>query len=395
MHLLSVIGRLRSGVTLDAAQREMAGIAKQIEQEHPREDAGYGITALPLAADLLGDVRRPLLVLFAAVGMVLLIGCVNVGNLMLARTVGRQQELAVRAAMGAEPSAIVRQLLTESALVAAVSGVVGILIAFAATAALSRLLPPTIARVGQVRLDGAVLAFTLVMSVAVAVLCAVAPAIQVARGTLLRALNEVARGGSKTRGHRRLQRGLVVSELSLALVLTVSAGLLINSFANLAAIRTGFTSSGLVRMKASLTAQAYPQPGQRRQFYATVVDQVRALPGVRVVGTVTRFPLHDSNVTTQVAVEGAALPPGGQYPDADLRTASSDYFTAMGIPLVEGRFFSANEPSDSAALPVVIVNRAAARTIFGGTNVVGKRAQFGGTNGPFITVVGVVGDIFD
>ena len=148
-------------------------------------------------------------------------------------------------------------------------------------------------------------------------------------------------------------------------------------------------------MKASLTAQGYPQPLKRQQFYASVIEQMKALPGVKAAGVVTRFPLRDGNVTTSVAVEGKVLSVGAQFPDADLRHASGDYFSAMGIPLVEGRTFSANEPSDSTALPVVIVNKTAAREIFGGTNVVGKRAQFGGPNGPLFTVVGIVGDISD
>jgi putative ABC transport system permease protein len=313
---------------------------------------------------------------------------------MLTRNAGRQQELAVRVAMGAEPWAIARQILTEAALVSFVSGVLGIALAFGATKTIASMLPPAIARIGHIRLDATVLGFTLLMCVGAALLSGLLPAIQVARGTALRALTEAARGGSRSKGHRRLQRGLVVSELALALVLTVSAGLLINSFTRLAGTNTGFASSGLIKMKASLTAQAYPQAAQRRQFYASVVEQVSALPGVTAVGLVTRFPLHDANVTTSVAVEGT-VPANGQLPDADMRTASANYFKAMSIPLVEGRFFSALEASDSGAVPVAIVNRTAARTLFGGGSVVGKRARFGGTTGPFFTIVGVVGDISD
>lgn len=394
VHLLSAIGRLKPNATIEGAHRDLAAIATQLEQEHPRENAGFGVTTLPLATDLLGDVRRPILVLFGAVTIVLLIGCVNVGNLMLTRNAGRRQELAVRVAMGAEPWTIARQILTEAALVSLVAGVLGVALAFGATKTIASMLPPAIARIGQIQLDATVLCFTLLMCVGAALLSGLLPAIQVARGSALRALTETARGGSRSKGHRRLQRGLVVSELALALVLTVSAGLLINSFARLAGTNTGFASSGLIRMKASLTAQAYPQPAQRRQFYASVVEQVSALPGVNAVGLVTRFPLHDANVTTSVAVEGAP-PTNGQLPDADMRTASADYFKAMSIPLVEGRFFSALEPIDSGAVPVVIVNRTAARTLFGGGNVVGKRAQFGGATGPFFTIVGVVGDISD
>jgi predicted permease len=394
VHLLAIIGRLKPNVALDAARKDLAAIAVDLENEHQQENAGFTVTALPLAEDLLGDVRTPILVLFGAVCVVLLIGCVNVGNLMLARTVGRRQEIAVRSAMGADAAAIARQILTESGLIAAIAGVLGIVIAFGATTGIARVLPPAIARIGQIRLDGSVLLFTLALSVVAALLSGLAPAIQVSRGTALRALTETARGGAGSRHHRRVQRGLVVTELALALVLTVSAGLLINSFARLSRATTGFRADHIAKMKVSLVGPSYPAL-KRQQFYSSVTEQVRALPGVKAVGMVTRFPLRDGNITTNVAVEGTVLSAGAQYPDADMRQASSDYFSAMGIPLIEGRAFSANEPSDSTALPVAIVNRTAARTIFGGTNVIGKRAQLGGAAGPFFTVVGVVGDIVD
>lgn len=394
VHLLAIIGRLKPNVTLEAARKDLSAIAVDLETEHRQENAGFTVTALPLAEDLLGDVRTPILVLFGAVCVVLLIGCVNVGNLMLARTVGRRQEIAVRSAMGADSGTIARQILTESALIAAIAGVIGVGIAFAATTAIAKVLPPSIARIGQIKLDGAVLLFTLAMSAVAALLSGLVPAIQVARGTALRALTETARGGAGNRHHRRVQRGLVVTELALALVLTVSAGLLINSFSRLSQASTGFRGDHLVKMKVSLSGPAYAQL-QRQQFYSAVIEQTRTLPGVKAVGVVTRFPLRDGNVTTSVAVEGHVLSAGGQYPDADMRQASSDYFAAMGIPLLEGRSFSATEPSDSMAQRVVIVNKTAAREIFGGTNVVGKRVQFGGTNGPSVVVIGVVGDIAD
>jgi predicted permease len=395
VHLLSIVGRLKPNVTLDAARKDLAAIAVDLENEHSQENAGFKVTALPLAEDLLGDVRTPILVLFGAVCVVLLIGCVNVGNLMLARTVGRRQEIAVRSAMGADSGTIARQILTESGLIAAIACVLGIAIAFAATSSIAKVLPPSIARIGQIKLDGTVLLFTLAMSALAALLSGLVPAFQVARGSALRALTETARGGAGNRHHRRMQRGLVVTELALALVLTVSAGLLINSFARLSRTPTGFRGDHLVKMKVSLTAQGYPQAVKRQQFYTSVIEQMKALPGVKAVGVVTRFPLRDGNVTTSVAVEGNVLSAGAQFPDADMRHASGEYFSAMGIPLIEGRTFSATEPSDSTALPVAIVNKTAARELFGGANVVGKRAQFGGPNGPMFTVVGIVGDIAD
>ncbi len=391
VHLLSVIGRLRDGTTLEAARREMDPIAAQIRQEHPKEDGGLGISVKPLTDDLLGDVRRPILVLFGAVCAVLLIGCANVTNLMFGRAWSRQQELAVRVAMGAEPRAIVQQLLVESGLIAFASGALGVLIALVSTRAMATLLPASIRTIGDVRIDGAVLAFTLAVSVVVTIICGTAPAFGAARATTRRTLADAARV-SHGRSARRVYRALVVGELALALVLAVSAGLLINSFARLTGIDPGFKRDHVVRMKIELPT-TYAAAARRFQFDQSMLDQVRALPGVRAAGLINRFPLHDGTLTTAVVVEGDPPAAPGMEASADYRVASVGYFKAMGIPILAGRDFGPTDNTDSTARPVVIVNETAAKTILHSPNPVGRRVQLGGERSPFVTVIGVVRDV--
>jgi predicted permease len=395
VHLLNVIARLRDGVPVDAAYRELDGIAAQLREEHPRENAGFGVTVVPLRTAILGDVRRPILLLFSAVCAVLLIGCANVANLMLGRAGSRRQELAVRVAMGAEPGVIARQLLTESALIAVVAGAIGSVLAVAGTRALSRIVPPSIGRIADVQLDGRVFAFTLVASITAALLCGLAPALSSARGAAHPALQESTRG-MRTRRRRRFQSGLVVGELALSLVLVVSAGLLINSFMRLAQLNPGFRTDHLVKVKVSLPSPAYGNPIARGQFQDALLARARELPGVRSIGAVSRFPLHDNNITTKVLVEGADPATADPRGDVDLRSAAGDYFAAMGIPVIAGRAFTTSERTDSGSTPVAIVNRAASRLLFGDQPAVGRRVSLGGqANGPFFEVVGVVGDIHD
>ena len=394
VHMLSVVGRLRDGTSIDAARREMAPIGAQLREEHPKEDGGLGVTVKPLSDDLLGDIRRPIFVLFGAVCAVLLIGCANVTNLMFGRAWSRRQELAVRTAMGARPGSIVQQLLVESGVIALTSAALGVAVALAATRALANLLPASISRVGHVEMDGAVLAFTLAVTIVVTIVCGTAPALEAARTTMRQALGGAARV-SHARGTRRVYRALVVGELALALVLAVSAGLLINSFARLTATDPGFRRDHVVRMKLALPGNKYPPGSPRDRFYQSLLDQVRALPGVRAAGIINRFPLHDGNVTTSVAVEGDPPPAPGNAPSADYRMAGAGYFSAMGIAVIAGRDFAATDNDPGTLTPFVIVNQTAATTLFHSTNPVGRRVSLGGNGGPSPIVIGVVRDVHD
>ncbi|MEP6493389.1 MAG: ABC transporter permease [bacterium] len=394
VHLVSMIGRMRAGVSVADVNRDLSSIAAQLQEDHPKEDGGFGATVAPLRTALLGDIRRPILVLFAAVCAVLLIGCANVANLMLARAETRRQELAVRAAMGAEPGAIVRQLLTESALIAAIAGALGVVVALGATSVLARVMPPSIGRIAPIRVDGAVLAFTVVVSIIVAILCGLAPAIQSARSATHTALKDSARGG-RALGRRRFQSALVVVELALSLVLAVSAGLLINSFARLTGTNPGFRTDHLVKMKLVLAGPRYDRGPQRSQFFETLLDRIRGIPGVRGAGVVSRFPLQGSALTASLFVEGASAGQSDQGQSADLRHADADYFSVVGIPLLVGRYFTRQERIDSGAMPVAIINRVAALTIFNDSTPVGRRVRVGAAAGQLFEVVGIVGDIHD
>lgn len=394
VHLLSVVGRLRDGMSIDAARREMTPIAAQLRQEHAKEDGGLGVAVRPLGDDLLGEVRRPILVLFGAVCAVLFIGCANVTNLMFGRAWGRRQELAVRTAMGAQPAAIVQQLLVESAVIALGAAVLGVGLAIAATHTLSTLLPVSITHFGPVAIDGPVLGFTLAVSVAVTLVCGTAPAIGAARKTMRRTLADSTRA-SHGRGARRVYRALVVGELVLALVLTVGAGLLINSFARLSGVNAGFRRDHVARLKVALPSVAYAAPSARFRYYQNLLEQIRALPGVRDAGFINRFPLHDGNVTTAIVVDGDPAPPPGTGPSADYRIASVGYFGAMGIPLRAGRDFAATDNTDSTSRAVAIVNETAARTILHSPSPVGRRVGLGGSSRPLFTIIGVVGDVHD
>jgi len=255
------------------------------------------------------------------------------------------------------------------------------------------MLPVSIARIGTVSVDSTVLLFTLGVCVLVALLCGVGPAVRASRSVSRQSLHDAARGSSRNRSARRIHSGLVVAEMAMAMVLVVSAALLINSFARLAGTSAGFRGDHLLRMKVALPDAKYPQV-KGDQFFESVIAQTRALPGVRSVGTITRFPLHDSNLTTAVMVDGAPPPADNHYPEADYRLASPGYFSTMGIPMIAGRDFNDDDLGDSASQRVAIVNRTAAMALFNTTNAIGRRVRFGSRD-PVRTIVGVVGDVHD
>jgi predicted permease len=295
--------------------------------------------------------------------------------------------------MGARPAAIQRQLLVESGMIALVSGIVGAGIALAAIRAIRALLPVSISHVGGAEIDWRVLAFTLLTSVLVALVCGFAPAWRAASNAIQLGLGEARRASTTSRRARRFHDVLVVAELAVAIVLSATAGLLINSYAHVMRIDPGFRTSHVLRAKITL-GNAYPRGPRSARFFETVLREARALPGVERAGYVNRFPLRDGNVTSSVIAEGAPVPADNQYPSADFRVASDGYFETMHIPLIAGRLFAPLGAGDST-LPVVILNRTAAMTFFHSTNVIGKRLQLTNTRSPFITVIGVVGDVRD
>ncbi len=389
---LPVIGRLKPGVTLAQAQEEMDGIAARLTAEYPQANAERGVMVVPLPEQLTGRVRPALLVLLGAVGMLLLIACANVASLLLARAAEREREFAVRAALGAARGRLARQLLTESLLLAQLGGLLGILLAGWASSAILSLSPGDLPRVGEVRIDGRVLAFALGVSALTALIFGLAPALRFSRPDLNRSLKEGGRGTTGLARHR-LRQALVVSEVALALVLLVGAGLLLRSFARLLQVNPGFSTDRALALEVHIFGVART-PELKAAFIEQTLDRIAALSGVQAAGAVSALPFHDNAISPNTAftIEGRPLPLPGQEPTAYLTVATADYFNTLGIPLRRGRFFSRFDRRD--APPVALVNETMARRYWPGEDPVGRKVSarlFGQVIA--CEIAGVVGDV--
>ena len=390
MHDYLVIARLKQNVSPEQAQAEMSTISSRLEQQYPEENSGWGAVVIPLRDDLVGDIRTALLVLFCAVGFVLLIACANVANLMLARGANRQREIAVRIALGAGRARLIRQLLTESVLLAVTGGVLGLLLAVWGSKMLVQLgsLPNT----GDIGIDTRALGFTLLVSLGVGIIIGIVPALQFTRTNLSDTLKQGSgrTGGSSIKQHTR--KALVVSEVALSLVLLIGAGLMIRSFWKLQNVDPGFDTSNALTMSIGLNLMRYSEPHQRLAFVDRAIEQIRAVPGVVSVGTTTKVPLAGGGSTQPFSIEGRPAPAIAEQPMAQTRYISPDYFRAIGIPLRQGRFFSDQDRDNS--VPVIIISEAMARRFWPGENPIGKRVtpSFHPEPGPR-EIVGVVGDV--
>ena len=389
-HNYLVIARLKHNVSAEQAQAEMSTISSRLEQQYPEANKGWGAVVIPLREDLVGDVRLALLVLFCAVGFVLLIACANVANLMLARGANRKKEIAVRIALGAGRARLVRQLLTESLLLAVTGGLLGLLLAVLANKMLVQL--GSLPNSGDIGIDTWVLGFTLLVSLAAGILIGIVPALQFTRTSISETLKQGSgrTGGSSIKQHTR--KALVISEVALSLVLLIGAGLMIRSFWKLQNVDPGFDSSNALTMSVVLTWIRYPEPHQRLAFVERAMEQIRAVPGVVSVGTTTKIPLTGGGSTQPFSVEGRPTAAIAEQPMAQTRYISPDYFRAIGIPLRQGRFFSDQDRDNS--VPVVIISEAMARRFWPGENAVGKRLtpSFHLEQGAR-EIVGVVGDV--
>jgi predicted permease len=387
---LEAIGRLKPGVSVAQANADMGVIASRLEQQYQNSNAGVGVRLAPAQEELVGDVRPTLLVLLGAVGFVLLIACANVANLLLARSAGRYREIAVRSALGAWRGRIVRQLLTESRLLAFVGGLLGLLFALWGVKLLSAFVPENVPRFGETSIDLRVLGFTLAASVLTGLLFGIAPALQSSRFDLNEALKEGGRGGSDGRGRKRVRSLLMVSEVALSLVLLVGAGLLIKSFVKLRNTDPGFDPDNTLTASVSLAAVRYDSDEKIDDFYRRLIERVRALPGVASVGGVTPLPLSDNNMAFSFSVVGQPPPPPEQRQAASARVVTPDYFRAQGVPLRKGRVF--NEADKAGAPNTIIVNEAFARRYLPGDEPLGQRLKLG-INSIEGEIVGVVGDV--
>ncbi|HEU4434444.1 MAG TPA: ABC transporter permease [Pyrinomonadaceae bacterium] len=392
-HYVRVVARLKPGVTIDQANAEVEAIAARLSSEYPRTNEGLGFLVTSFHEDYVGNLRTPILILFAAVVLVLLIACANVANLLLAQATTRRREIAIRMALGASRVAIIRQLLVESMLLAVGGGLLGLLGATWGVQWLSTLAPESLSKLQSVSVDARVFAFTLGVTVLTAIVFGAVPAIQASRSKPGETLSEVGRDVAGGMSGRYVRRVLVVAEVALAVVLLVGGGLLIRSFHQLRRVDPGFRSDNLLTMRMVLPGQKYARPEQRRAFYDEVLRRVDEIPGVDSAGMISFLPLSFSAMYFSFSVEGRAAPGDMDLPRALYRVVSSDYFRAMGIPLQRGRVFDSRDTADSQ--PVMVINRRMAEHFWPGEDPTGKRLKIGpvDSRNPWAIVAGVVGDV--
>jgi len=392
-HWMHVVARLRPGVTLDAARARMSAVGERIAADDPASHAQTGVRVVPLHEEIIGQVKPVLFVLLGAVGFVLLIACVNVANLLLARSTARRKEMAIRSALGASRWRVVRQLLTESVLLSLAGGGLGLVLALWGVDLLVAAIPAS--QLGQMpylrhlSLSTEVLLFTFALSLATGIVFGLTPALAASRTDLQDAMKEGARGsvGRRTRSVRDV---LVVAEVALALALLVGAGLLMKSLVRMLNVDPGFDTKNLLTMKVALPPLRYADNAKAVQFYDELLRRTAALPGVQSVAEVSNLPLSGDGGTGTPRVVGRAAPEGG-LGESHLRTVSANYFGVMGVDVLKGRAF--DERDDADAPPVLIVNKTFAERVFPGEDALGQRLTFKFTEAmPPFEIVGVVGD---
>ncbi len=387
-HGLNALGRLRPGTSLPQAQAEIDTITGGFLQLYPNNyDRVFGLTLVPAPLEVFGDVRPALVVLLLAVGAVLLIACANVANLLLARSEGRQKELAIRIVLGAGRGRIVRQLLTESMVLSAIGGAAGVLLAYGLTRGLIALDPLKIPRVQDIAVDGRVLAFTAAISAMTGILFGIVPAIQSSRADLQPVLKEGGRDSRIATGW--LRRVLVVGEVAAAVVLVAAALLLARSFARLLDVDAGFNPSHVLTLRTSLPNQTYAEPAAMVKAYAEVGRRLRESPGVQAAGAVTGLPLASTRGDWGIRLEGQPVNHRSGLA-ADWQVVTPGYFDAIGTPLRAGRTFTDADAADT--LLVIVVNETMAKKFWPGISAIGRRLTMG-SNDRWITVVGVVADV--
>ena len=394
LHLLPVIGRLKPGVSVAQAQAEMDAISGRLAAEFPAENNGWTVRLVPLQKEIVGDVRTALLVLLGAVGLVLLIACANIANLLLTRATSRSKEIAVRTALGAGRARIIRQLLSETAVLGLLGGAVGIALAYWGVKALSSLLPSSLPQMNPIRVDYFVLGFALLLSAIAGLAFGLVPAMFAANADIQNALREGARSG-ENRNRRRARSFLAVVEISLAMVLLMTAGLLLRSFARLTSVSPGFDAQHIVKADISLPQFQYSTPQQWAAFSEELLARIQSDPGLQDSAVVVPRPIADRNVNLPFDIVGNPPSSASASRTASFVSVSPDYFRVMGIPLLAGRFF--NQHDISSAPRVSIISEAMARLYFPNQNPLGKQLTFGfPPNGEAMReIVGIVGNVRD
>ena len=389
-HYISVYGRLKPGVTFIQAKAEMEVIAAQLAVQYPDPQKGWGIFMMPMQDYYVREVKPVLYTLLGAVACVLLIACANLANLLLARATARHREISIRAALGAGRGRLVRQLLTESVVLAICGGIAGIILARWGLDGLLALAPTSLPRISEIHLDSGVLLFSLALSVVTGIAFGIAPALLAARTDMNEALKQGTRGSTEGGIRGRLRSALVVVEVVFALVLLGGAGLLARSFIQLAHVDPGFNPENATLLRLSLPQRKYAQPEQQTAFANGLLERLKALPGVQAVGLTHSMPLVGDYVLGFIIEGRPALDPS-EEPSTNYYAVTPDYFRAMGIRLIRGRLFTAQD--DAKAPRVAIINETMARQYFPNEDPIGKRIHI--TNGPqtWREIVGIVADI--
>lgn len=387
------IGRLGPGATLDRAQSEMDLIARQVQDQINSPTRDWTWTSISLAERIVGKIRPALLVLLAAVFFVLLIACANIANLLLARATAREKEMSVRIALGASRARLLRQLLTESLLLAGVGAAAGLPLAIWGVRLLVALSPADLPRLQEISIDGRVLGFTLLAAVACGLIFGLAPALQSSRLNLNESLKEGGRGTDGS-GRRRLRSALVVTEIAFSLMLLVGAGLMVKSFMKLQSVSPGFRPDHILTMHLTLPRAKYDSDEKITSYYRQLIERVTALRGVEAAGLGISLPPNNLEVSDSFSIEGKPWPQGASEPIVPIVLTSPEYFTALGVPLLQGRGFNAMDREGSPL--VVIINQTLAERYFADESPIGKRLKVGGADrprNPWMEIVGVVGDL--
>jgi len=396
---IRILGRLRPGVTLAQAQKTLNDVEAQVATEHPQTDSGNRVVLVPLREQLDGDIRKPLLILMGAVGLVLLIACANTAGLALARNAERQKEIAVRLALGATRRRLLRQFVTESLLLAVIGGAGGILLALAGTHFLLGLFPNEVAnlnipKVTEIPMDRGVLLFAFAITLLTAFLFGIVPVVKGMRTEAGAAMKDSARGNTNTRRSNRSRSAVVMSEVALSLMLLTGAGLVVASFQKVINADLGFRPEHVLSMQLFLPPDRYPStdPAKRRQFIEGVEKRLSALPGVKSVGTINFLPLSGFWGTTSFLLRGQAPPKNGQAPEADNRIITPGYLQTMGLPLLRGRNFT--DADHAGGLQIAMINQVMAKQYFAGKDPLGEQLNLGTADKPdWWQIVGITGDV--
>jgi putative ABC transport system permease protein len=390
---LRAIARLKPGVTVEQAQSELSVIAQRIEQAHPLTNKGYGVAVVSMTEEITGGIRSTLLMIFGAVILVLLVACANVANLLLARATVRHKEITIRSAIGAGRAQLIRQLLTESLLLAVLGGGLGLLIATWGTSVVASAGSKINPMFQDIHMDLRCLAFTVGVSIITGFVFGLAPALQISKPNLAESLKETGRGSGPAASRNRLRSALVISEIAMTLVLLVCAGLLLRTVARLRNVDAGFNANNILAMNIALPQAKYPKPENVIAFNKEIVERITALPGVKAAGTTSVLPLSANFDGRGLAVEDRPKPRGEEI-TVDLYVTTPGYLQAMEIPLLSGRLITDQDTKDSPG--VALINKTMAAQLWPNEDPLGKRIKFPGSDKnpqPWRTIVGTVSDV--